>query len=29
LIFVFWLNLSIAFSAYHFIKMYKNKMSLT
>lgn len=28
LMFVFWLNLSIAFSAYHFIKMYKNKMML-
>jgi len=28
LMLVFWLNLSIAFSAYHFIKMYKNKLSL-
>jgi len=28
LMFVFWLNLSIAFSAYDLIKMYKNKMSL-
>lgn len=29
LMLIFWLNLSIAFSAYHFIKMYKNKMLVT